>query len=673
MESNRYIVLVCMAMVMCLLAPFFSYARAQHALGTSATSAPVIADTVSANIVDGTANYFKIAAANLPAMVYYWPDTAFGPLPTLINATGTDTIPAQMAVEGCRMGWRWQLAAAVTEQEVRCLYFSAHENASAEIRPYVCNPTTSDTTATACDSLMWKGEWRKESGDYEYKTTNAAGCDSIVTLHLTINHPTSGDTTATACESFTWYGTTYTESAEPKHTLAGANSNGCDSIVTLHLTINHPTTGEETETACDSLFWKGEWRKASGDYTYKTTNAAGCDSTVTLHLTIKHSVSVVLKDTTLCETEDGYEYIWGDTTITKAGTYTRHFKTALGCDSAVTQTVHFLAMTYGTTPISIVAYDRYTSNMGIPYTKSQIGAIDFYTNAAGCDSVVTLDITIRHLQVNDTVKHSICDSELPYKWYGKTYTESGTYSTDTILGAKENGVYMDTVHTVNLTVLSSSKSEETHSAESSYTWHDITYEKSGNYTYTTTNAVGCDSVVTLHLTISHPVDTIPAYFCPKSGIVEHVDVTSNPRIHYIPYEYEKPSKEWYMEGVVTDESNSGAYVNFLLAQENLQKHYVEPLTPVMVVYWRYRQRNASSQTEVVINRTQPQWVETGTISIEVQFQCGQRFYDSFTVGNMTEGTEQVSGEEQAIKRMENGQVVIIRNGAKYTILGTKIQ
>lgn len=128
-----------------------------------------------------------------------------------------------------------------------------------------------------------------------------------------------------------------------------------------------------------------------------------------------------------------------------------------------------------------------------------------------------------------------------------------------------------------------------------------------------------------------------------------------------------------MEGVVTDEANNGAYVNFLLAQENLQEYYVEPLTPVTTIYWRYRERGASSQTEVVINRTQPQWVERGTISIEVQFQCGQRFYDSFTVGDMTEDMEQVSGDEQAIKRVENGQVVIIRNGAKYTILGTKIE
>lgn len=44
------------------------------------------------------------------------------------------------------------------------------------------------------------------------------------------------DTAAVACESFTWHGTTYTESEELTHTYTAAN--GCDSIVTLHLTIN---------------------------------------------------------------------------------------------------------------------------------------------------------------------------------------------------------------------------------------------------------------------------------------------------------------------------------------------------------------------------------------------------------------------------------------------------
>ncbi|MBQ9471208.1 MAG: T9SS type A sorting domain-containing protein [Bacteroidales bacterium] len=47
-----------------------------------------------------------------------------------------------------------------------------------------------------------------------------------------------GDTTATAVGSFTWYGTTYTASGDYEHTLPSAQ--GCDSVVTLHLTITAP-------------------------------------------------------------------------------------------------------------------------------------------------------------------------------------------------------------------------------------------------------------------------------------------------------------------------------------------------------------------------------------------------------------------------------------------------
>jgi hypothetical protein len=65
----------------------------------------------------------------------------------------------------------------------------------------------------------------------------------VVTLHLTVNNSTTGDTTATACNSFSWYGTTYTVSGTPTHTFATAA--GCDSVVTLHLTIDQsPTTAD---------------------------------------------------------------------------------------------------------------------------------------------------------------------------------------------------------------------------------------------------------------------------------------------------------------------------------------------------------------------------------------------------------------------------------------------
>ncbi|MBQ9418212.1 MAG: hypothetical protein IJU19_06490 [Bacteroidales bacterium] len=102
-----------------------------------------------------------------------------------------------------------------------------------------CTTTTGDTTATACDSFTWHGDTytNTPSTAPTYTHTNAAGCDSVVTLHLTINNSTTGDTAATATGSFTWHGTTYTETPATAPTFTLTNAAGCDSIVTLHLTI----------------------------------------------------------------------------------------------------------------------------------------------------------------------------------------------------------------------------------------------------------------------------------------------------------------------------------------------------------------------------------------------------------------------------------------------------
>ena len=64
------------------------------------------------------------------------------------------------------------------------------------------------------------------------------GCDSVVTLNLTINSTLTGDTIATACDSLVWHGTTYTSTGTYTDTLQTAS--GCDSIVTLNLTVVSP-------------------------------------------------------------------------------------------------------------------------------------------------------------------------------------------------------------------------------------------------------------------------------------------------------------------------------------------------------------------------------------------------------------------------------------------------
>ncbi len=104
---------------------------------------------------------------------------------------------------------------------------------------YDAVPTSSTQVETACDAYTWpvNGTTYNATGMYQHTLTNAAGCDSIITLDLTINLSNAGDTTAMACGSFEWYGTVYTESTTAMHTLT--NAVACDSIVTLDLTINH--------------------------------------------------------------------------------------------------------------------------------------------------------------------------------------------------------------------------------------------------------------------------------------------------------------------------------------------------------------------------------------------------------------------------------------------------
>ncbi len=51
----------------------------------------------------------------------------------------------------------------------------------------ICLTTTSTINVIACSSYTWNGSTYNTSGNYTFLTTNAAGCDSIATLNLTIS------------------------------------------------------------------------------------------------------------------------------------------------------------------------------------------------------------------------------------------------------------------------------------------------------------------------------------------------------------------------------------------------------------------------------------------------------------------------------------------------------
>lgn len=150
---------------------------------------------------------------------------------------------------------------------------------------FIYNPIRYEFSETRCGSFTWDGETYTESNDY-VKTYTVGPRDSIVTLHLTITEAPSREENATACDSYTWYEQEYTESNDYYHTIPATNPEECDSLITLHLTINNSVTNEITQTAEDSFTWNNETYTVSGDYTQNLTTVNDCDSIVTLHLTI---------------------------------------------------------------------------------------------------------------------------------------------------------------------------------------------------------------------------------------------------------------------------------------------------------------------------------------------------------------------------------------------------
>lgn len=103
----------------------------------------------------------------------------------------------------------------------------------------VCVPTTTIESITACDSIDWiDGNTYLTSGTYSYNATSVLGCDSTVLLNLTINNGSSSIQNETALDSFFWTinGQTYTQSGN--YTSVIPSANGCDSIITLNLTLN---------------------------------------------------------------------------------------------------------------------------------------------------------------------------------------------------------------------------------------------------------------------------------------------------------------------------------------------------------------------------------------------------------------------------------------------------
>lgn len=99
---------------------------------------------------------------------------------------------------------------------------------------------SNDITVTICQgsSYPFKGQLLTASGTYLDSLASPNGCDSIITLHLSVDSFAASSFNASICsgQSYFYNGQDLTQTGAYKDTLI--SSSGCDSIVTLVLTVD---------------------------------------------------------------------------------------------------------------------------------------------------------------------------------------------------------------------------------------------------------------------------------------------------------------------------------------------------------------------------------------------------------------------------------------------------
>ena len=360
-----------------------------------------------------------------------------------------------------------------------------------------------EITASICQGETYteNGFNVSEAGVYTQNLQTINGCDSVVTLTLTVNSVATTVLQASICQGETYAENGFNVSEAGVYTQNLQTINGCDSIVTLTLTVNTIATTNLNASICQGETYTENGFNVSeaGVYTQNLQTVNGCDSTVTLTLTVNPIATTALQ-AAICE---GTAYTENGFNISEAGVYTQNLQTINGCDSTVTLTLTVNPVATTALQAAICQGETYTEN-GFNVSDAGVYTQNLQT-INGCDSTVTLTLTVNPVATT-ALQASICQGET-YAENGFNVSEAGVYTQNlqTINGC-------DSVVTLTLTVnpVYSFTIDATINQGETYHGNGFEVSETGAYTQNLQTVNGCDSVIVLNLTVNSSLGDVVA-------------------------------------------------------------------------------------------------------------------------------------------------------------------
>jgi hypothetical protein len=399
------------------------------------------------------------------------------------------------------------------------------------------------------------------TGQYIAKLIAKNGCDSTLTINLTVKPKKSASVNKQICQGDTYTLPDGTKATQTKiYTFKYTIPNACDSVFTVNLKVNPTYSKTRFDTICSNAIFtlpNNVKISKSGIYTSKFLTKENCDSTIITNLTV-WSVDTIKLDTAICE---GIIYMLPDgkkvtTTgiytvkkqnihscdhwlitnltvkkkktktlnpetcigtvytlpdgkkVTQTGVYVTVLVAKNGCDSTITTNLTVKNQISKDVDVALCQGESYTLADGKVVSTAGVYPVKL-TSANGCDSTIITYLTYNNLATK-TVIAFICDGEIYTLPNGTTVTKTGIYpiSLKTSKGC-------DSILTTNLTVKlkKSSTLDATICQGSSYTLPDgKKVSTQGNYAVKLVAQNGCDSLLTVKLSV-------------VSSITQNIDVT----------------------------------------------------------------------------------------------------------------------------------------------------
>ena len=353
----------------------------------------------------------------------------------------------------------------------------------------------------------------------EMRIANEDGKDTARTV-LTLIETLRDTVYATICDGdkYSLAGQTFT--TEGKHEVNLTSAGGCDSIVTLYLTVGKKYEINETASfrKGSSYHWHSRWFREGGVYRDTLRTVYGCDSVFVLTLT-EEEATVEMADTICWQPTysfRGYEYTLPPIDDYKDREYVDYVLEYFDKEECEHYIIDLAIVPKESGSYELWAeiqggetYDFFGDILSTPgvYTKT-------VESACNCVQEYTLYLSVHSFPIDKSTA-ALCHED-SYTFGDKLYTEPGVYR-DTVMS--ETGI--DAIRELTLSDNRTSY-EMSIDNVSSYNFNGQVLTEAGTYYDTLVNALGCDSVVTLYFMPRIVIETEVQVgdMCTDAGMLE---------------------------------------------------------------------------------------------------------------------------------------------------------